>query len=279
MLMLVAVAPARSNSVSEANASKSPSQAKGWIAPQAQDGVVATETIIRYGTRESSETLRMETSPFDHAKRVYIHGGYNLHFSTNTGDLNSTGVFNSMQFQDNWFAGIGARWTNSVRTELTFEQFTNEWEELGTSHGYFGFVNVLFDARVDGAFQRHVTSPFTPFVGFGAGAGVFEFGNATVNQSRRTAGAYNLIAGLTIDLNRTVALVISYRYTRILSPNNLEWDNFHGYDQMLWPDGYPMYGTDGLPVWDYNSPIVTNHDFQGFRPTSHNLGLSLRMSF
>ena len=162
---------------------------------------------------------------------------------------------------------------------MAFEQFVTDWEDLGEAHGYFGFVNVLFDAKVDGAFQRHVTSPFTPFIGFGAGAGIFEFGNSTVTQSRRINGAYNLIAGVSIDLNRTVALVLSYRYTRILTANNFDWENFHGYDQMLDADGDPMFDLDGDPIWDYNSPIISVHDFQGFKPTSHNVGFSIRMSF
>ena len=247
MMFLVAVAPARSNE-------------------------------IRYGTRSSSETRRMELNPYDHVKRTYIYGGYNLHF-TNNSSLYSTEKLNNIEFHNNWFAGAGLRWTAGIRTELAFEQFKNEWQEIGTTHGYFGFFNVVFDAMVDGRYKSNVTNPFMPFIGFGAGAGIYEFGNDTMVSARRISGAYNLIAGISIDLNRTVALVISYRYTRVLSRSDFEWQTIDGYDPLLDIDGEPVQDMDGNTVWDYNSPIITNHDFQGFRPTSHNIGLSLRMSF
>ena len=223
---------------------------------------------VRYGTN-ARETKRMETSPYDHIKRVYIHGGYNIHFSSDLPDGQSANG------QAGWFGGLGARWTQSVRTELTFEQFVDDWADLGRTHGYFGFFNVMFDARVDGAYQRYVSNPFMPFVGFGAGAGVYDFTGLEITQARRTNFAYNFIAGFSVDLNRTVALVLSYRYARVVSANNFNWETGHD-ELVLDANGDQVLDANGDPT--YNT-IVTPHDVGGFRPTVHNIGLSLRMSF
>jgi hypothetical protein len=79
-----------------------------------------------------------------------------------------------------------------------------------------------------------------PFVGFGVG-----MGNYSGLDLRRQPMAYDFVGGVSMEINRTLAFVITYKYVANL-PNEL---------------------TDGANV------------VKDFAPASHNVGASFRISF
>ena len=183
----------------------------------------------------------------DRVQRVYVYGGYNFGMTRDFGELNSTGGIRS-----NPMAGIGFRFFESIRMELAYEGMDSSFE-FGDYYtgmndvslrGDFGFVNIIFDAKLPRRFRMFKTSPFTPFVGFGAGAGLVGASDLAY-YDRAILPAYNFLGGVSVDINRTLSVVMTYKYIRLLS-------------------------------YELDAGVAT---FDHFSPSSHNASLSLRVNF
>jgi opacity protein-like surface antigen len=169
-----------------------------------------------------------EPAGYDRMKRVYIQGGYNFHFSRGGGRSTGAPV-----------GALGFRFTDDFRVELAYE---NPVDRVGglTLYGNAGFMNFLFDAVLPRDFLLFKKNPLTPFVGFGAGAVFYD----ADELPRKASAAYNFIGGVSVAVNRTLAISIQYKYMKLLD-NDLELGGV----------------------------------LERFAPDSHNVGAALRVSF
>ena len=173
----------------------------------------------------------------DEVKRVYIYGGAVLHFPVDVPGLEARGGIVGPT------GGLGFRFAEYFRAELDYENLKGEYALDETAlfryEGHFGFVNFIFDAKLPGAYGPFKTSPFVPFVGFGAGGG-----KSDIKMKESVMAAYNYIAGVSVEINRTMAVQIAYKYIRFLPGEMLE-------------------------PWA----------MEDFAPISHNIGATFRMDF
>jgi hypothetical protein len=158
---------------------------------------------VKYAVVRDGSPSDYEDEPIPE-KSVYVFGGYNFQFANDFGDVKigaGRGASAGLGF---WFAG-------QFRTELAYEGLRasyriggGDWAE---SEGHFGFLNFIFDAKLPREYRLFKTNPFAAFAGLGAGGGVLG-GNARA--------AYNMIGGLSIEISRTLALQIAYKYVKML---------------------------------------------------------------
>jgi opacity protein-like surface antigen len=177
-------------------------------------------------------------------KRLYVHGGYNFHFPIDP-------ARNPLSFKTGGTTGaptggIGFRWTDIFRAELGYENLVDKYEfgPAGRKKmtGHAGFANFIFDARLPAGYRLFRTNPFVPFVGLGAGAVYY----GADELKHKVWFAYDLIGGVSVEINRTLALAFSYKYIKVVE-NSLTIGGL---------------GTD-----------------KRFAPSSHNFGASFRMNF
>ncbi|MDR1027216.1 MAG: porin family protein [Rickettsiales bacterium] len=164
-------------------------------------------------------------------KRFYIEGGWNMHFADAAGGMKADSM-------DGFSAAVGLRLARSFRVEASYLNLREDYGDI-RGDGHWGFANFIFDAKLSPEYQMFKTNPFVPFVGFGVGAGEIEWVGA--DKTKYSPIAYNLIGGVSVEINRSLALGLAYRFIRWL-PNELD--------------------------------AVKN-----FTPVSHNVSASLRISF
>ena len=255
LIMIFLAAVAKGDYTNGANGTDETNGTNGANGANGANGTNGTNGVELTPVRNVHEA-DLEIESRDLTKRVYIYGGFNFHFSENMPNARVAGRHHNIM------AGIGGRFTDNMRIELAFEMLDDTWEEVGRAQGYFGFANILFDARLARPYRRHGTNPFMPFVGFGFGGGMFDMGGLNAGTGRGIVPAYNLIGGISLDLNRTVQLVLSYKYIQVLS-TSLRWQSQEEIE--IAPNVYDI--------------IYHDHYMSNFAPISHNVGLSVRMNF
>ncbi|MDR3208330.1 MAG: outer membrane beta-barrel protein [Rickettsiales bacterium] len=191
--------------------------------------------VGRNGTPKDAEKAAA-VDEGERLKRFYVSGGYNFHFPNDLDGLKSSG-------RDGLTGAVGLFISESWRAELSYENMRDEYngEKVG---GNFGFLNFIFDAKLPPDYRIFKQNPFVAFAGFGVGGGMPDIGKGA-ELGGRFLGAYNLIGGVSVEVNRTIAFQLAYKYMKLL-PNKL------------------TIGTDV---------------FKGFAPSGHNFAISFRMNF
>ena len=205
-----------------------------FIAPLAADVKYYVGKDGRPGTAEDDG---------ERLKRVYIYGGYGLHLAEDMRDMKAEGYTRAIA------GGVGFRFTETIRAELAYERVAAEYDYGGTvnADGHFGFVNFIFDAKLPPKYRLFGTNPLIPFAGFGGGAGHIWFNEDAGAELRKVSFAYNFIGGISVEINRTIALALAYKYIKIV-PADLTLD-------------------DGAT------------EIRDFSPSGHTLSAHFRMSF
>lgn len=165
--------------------------------------------------------------------RVYIYGGYDMHFANGAQGLKIADSKGGLTL------GLGFKFTDVIRVELSYDHFQEDYG-IASSAGDFGFLNFIFDAKMPAQYRLFRTSPFVPFVGFGVGMGKY-----SELELKNQSAAYDFVGGISMEINRTLAIVLTYKYIALL-PNEL------------------MVG--GAAVKD-------------FAPSGHNVGGAFRINF
>ncbi|MDR2769892.1 MAG: hypothetical protein LBB08_00400, partial [Rickettsiales bacterium] len=152
-------------------------------------------------------------------KRVYVYGGYNLHFAVQP-IRNPAYIDTGSAYAGGLEAALGFRLADTFRIDFAYGNIRDKWwmelsgaDQILELDGHAGFVNLIFDAKLPAKYQMFRTSPLVPFAGFGAG---FLWHDADRLANRMT-GAYDLIAGVSVEINRTLALQVAYKYIKQLN--------------------------------------------------------------
>lgn len=204
----------------------------------------ANANVVIYVVGRDGNPALPPVDDYEKVKRVYIYGGYNLHFPDDMQILKAESGRGGLS------AGLGFRFTDIFRTELAYENLNDKFTYAPNtnpimSKGHFGFLNFIMDAKLPHEYRFLRTSPFVPFVGFGAGAGLRTLDNG-MEFNNKVGFAYNYIAGISIEINRTLAIAFTYKYVKAI-PDELMIDS-----------------------------TVT---IEKFAPSSHNVSATFRMNF
>ena len=175
-----------------------------------------------------------------------IDGGYSFHERPDITKNNVTPVWGGTnsatdeEIDDNFFieGGVGCRVWNNVRIDATMgyrgggdmsEAFGGLDGELET---LYGFVNVYYDIMTWGR--------LTPYVGGGIGWAHHRISGITlpptVDDGSNFDFAWNLQAGVAVDLTTNIALDVGYRFADLGSaksgsnPDRLQVDDIHVHD-------------------------------------------------
>ena len=137
------------------------------------------------------------------SKTFYIYGGYDFHFAQNSSNSN-----------DYLTVGFGIFLSDNTRMEIAYENMNDKYRASTgdfNAAGSFGFVNFIVDAIIPKEYQFFAENPLVPFVGFGFGIGTVD-----ADLKNDLMYAYNFIGGVSLAMNESLSLQITYKYIKTL---------------------------------------------------------------
>jgi opacity protein-like surface antigen len=105
----------------------------------------------------------------------------------------------------------GVRIYDTFRMELNYVNTRAGFGDLKLN-GNSGFVNAIFDARIDSMYRPLRRQWVVPYVGFGAGAMQFKPENDAIKFENKITPAAAALAGFGIELGSRFAFDLGYRY-------------------------------------------------------------------
>jgi outer membrane protein OmpA-like peptidoglycan-associated protein len=147
----------------------------------------------------------------------YIGAGAGVTFP-DSADISGGAVSTDADFDTGW-AGVGSlgyAYGNGLRTEIEVGYRQNDIGDLSGVAGGTGDSDAL-NAMINGLYDFHNSSDFTPYVGAGIGwlnlnlDGVTPVGGATLDDSDDVL-AYQGIVGIGYSLTEQIDLFVDYRY-------------------------------------------------------------------
>ena len=120
---------------------------------------VAAQAPNIYGNSDKSNTKLAREKSF------YIGGGYT--YSQWSG-ANENGNLIEGKNTSSFDVTLGARIVDTFRLEADYHNLSAKWN-TGEITGGAGFINAIFDARVDGMYRGYSKQLFVPYVGLGVG--------------------------------------------------------------------------------------------------------------
>lgn len=174
------------------------SKLRGWI-------LAAAMTVAATGAASAQ----------DQGWYVGIGGGVNF---PEESDISGGAVSTDADFDTGWAAigSIGYAYGNGLRTEIELGYRQNDIGDLSGVAGGSGDSDA-FNAMINGLYDFHNSSDFTPYIGVGIGYldlsldGVNPVGGATLDDSDGLL-AYQGILGVGYSLTEQIALFVDYRY-------------------------------------------------------------------
>ncbi|MBD5400159.1 porin family protein [bacterium] len=145
--------------------------------------------------------------------RFYIGGMYDFSMwqsYTDDRDVRASGK-NTSSFE----AIAGIRVYDTFRIEANYIRTRAKWGDFSMD-GNTGFVNAIFDARIDSLYRLFYKQSLVPYVGAGAGLSWNTADNAHIDNKITPAAA--AMAGLAIEMGENFAVDFGYRYMYMFTP-------------------------------------------------------------
>ncbi len=146
-------------------------------------------------------------------QRFYIGGFYNYSiFSDDNDGVVSVNARNTSNFE----AVAGVRVYDTFRIELNYIRSNAQWDAFKLESN-IGFVNAIFDARIDSLYRYFRNQMIIPYVG--VGGGLSWNSAADVSLGKKISPVAAALAGFGIEFNEYFALDFGYRYMYMFSPD------------------------------------------------------------
>ena len=153
-----------------------------------------------------------DAEAFARLHRFYIGGMYNFSAWQNASDDNiHTEGKNTSSFE----GVVGVRVYDTFRIEANYVRTRAEWDAFSLT-GNTGFINAIFDARIDNIYRLFYNQRLVPYVGAGAGLSWNTVDDAHIDDKITPAVA--ALAGLGIELGDWFTIDLGYRYTYMFTP-------------------------------------------------------------
>ena len=163
----------------------------------------AVAMLMSGGAAIAADPVQPPPEPIVEAPVTYSSSGFYARVDAGVGIFDGQG-------DDEAFVlgvGIGYRWTDLLRTDLTFEG-TDDYDLDGVNDVYAGLI--LANVYADFDFGSWVT----PYVGFGVGYGEVDFDNEAL-QDDDEGVAFATHAGVALDVTEKMNLDLSYSFRTI----------------------------------------------------------------
>jgi opacity protein-like surface antigen len=184
----------------------------------------ATAMLLSAGQVLAADIPPPPPPPEPHAESCFyvrVDGGYSFHerpdiYKNGAAPWGAGNQATNEELDDTWFieGGVGCRVWDSIRVDATLgyrddagmeEAFGGLDADLST---FYGFANIYYDVFTWGR--------VTPYLGGGIGFARHEVDNvnlpAGLSSGKNTEFAWNLQAGVAVDLTYNLALDVGYRY-------------------------------------------------------------------
>lgn len=154
-----------------------------------------------------------DAEAFARQHRFYVGGMYDFSMwnsYTDDKDVHAGGK-NTSSFE----AVAGLRIFDTFRLEANYIRTRAKWGDFSMD-GNTGFINGIFDARIDNLYRLFYKQRLVPYVGAGAGLSWNKATDAHIDNKITPAVA--AMAGLGIELGEYFAIDAGYRYMYMFTP-------------------------------------------------------------
>jgi len=154
-----------------------------------------------------------DSEAFARLHRFYVGGMYDFSMwqsYTDDNDVHAGGK-NTSSFE----AVAGVRISDTFRLEANYIRTRAKWNSFSMD-GNTGFINAIFDARIDNLYRLFYTQHLVPYIGAGAGLSWNKADDAHIDNKITPAVA--AMAGLGIELGEYFTIDAGYRYMYMFTP-------------------------------------------------------------
>lgn len=243
---------------------------------------ISVSSLLLYGGQAMADDALMDapevtiSSSAGSQSGFYVRGdlGYGLWMNGDNPSLTVTGTSDGASFDDNRFGhpfsgsvGVGYRFNDMVRFDLTGEYFSNDLDTSGEAAfmcpGEAAGTSCAGDLKADyralgfmanGYVDIATLAGFTPYVGAGLGVTQLRWSDVSIAAncvagSAACSGAaastyafdgdtdwrftYALMAGVSYDVTDRLKLDVGYRYSKIADGNLFGGNGVRGFDDGL----------------------------------------------
>lgn len=154
-----------------------------------------------------------DDAAFARQHRFYIGGMYDFSmWQSYTDDKDvHVGGKNTSSFE----GVVGLRLYDTFRIEANYVRTAAKWGDISLT-GDTGFINAIFDARIDNIYRLFHSQKLVPYVGLGAGLSWNKADDAHIDNKITPAVA--ALAGLGIELGEYFTIDLGYRYMYMFTP-------------------------------------------------------------
>lgn len=155
----------------------------------------------------------LDDQAFARRHRFYMGAMYDFSMWQSYTDDNDVraGGKNTSSFE----AVAGLRLYDTFRIEANYVRTSARWGGFSMT-GDTGFVNAIFDARIDNIYRLFHSQRIVPYVGAGAGVSWNKAKDATIDEKIRPALA--AMAGVGFELGEYFTVDLGYRYMYMFTP-------------------------------------------------------------
>lgn len=178
---------------------------------------VASHAAIPYRVQQTKMPVVQtpdghDSEAFARINRFYVGGMYNFSIWGNASDDDiSIKGKNTSSFE----AVAGVRVYDIFRIEANYIRTRAKWDAFSLN-GNTGFINAIFDARIDNIYRLFYRQRLVPYVGFGAGLAWNDAKDVEIDNKITPAAA--ALAGLGIEMGENFTVDLGYRYMYMFSP-------------------------------------------------------------
>jgi opacity protein-like surface antigen len=154
-----------------------------------------------------------DSESFAREHRFYIGAGYNFSMWN---DAQDDAVRVSGGNASSFDGAIGVRVYDTFRLEANYVRLDAKWDSFGMT-GNAGFVNAIFDARIDSIYRMFRKQLLVPYIGFGAGLSWNSVTDVAIKNKITPAAA--ALAGVAVEMGGHFALDFGYKYIYVFTPD------------------------------------------------------------
>ena len=159
---------------------------------------------------------------------VRMGGGLNLGFATKKARVGDETYASKASW--NVLVGLGWNWSSYVRTEIEFQRSSFKFSDLDDASAHYNMFNgmLYFDfarryvQNGDITYRRTIV----PFMGFGAGVGMYDF-DGTDGAKGLTVAAPRAEFGVNFMITDLIGIDVYYQY-QMLSEHGFGWNTTRG---------------------------------------------------